>query len=70
MMSDATATYHDYADRSRPSSLLGRIVRMLTFFRSAPRPASMADFTDRDLADLNLRRHHIVRVDPREMRLF
>jgi hypothetical protein len=70
-MSDATATYHDYADRSRSkSSLLRRIIRFVSIFHAAPRPPSMADFTDRDLADLNLRRHHIVRVDPREMRLF
>lgn len=70
-MSDATATYHDYAGRSRSkTSLLRRIIRLVSIFRAAPRPLSMSDFSDRDLADLDLRRHHIVRVDPREMRLF
>jgi hypothetical protein len=44
--------------------------RLAAVFRLPRRPLPAADLTDRQLADLNLRRTDVAQIDPRQVRLF
>ncbi len=71
MFIDIAETRFSRTKFPRPKELRpGFVARFGAFLRSKPTRLPVADLSDRDLADLNLRRADVAPIDPREVRLF